>query len=542
MRRRQLSGGLAPFLALTALAGCRAAPDRIAPPPAVATRESAASPNLSTSAVVERAMPAVVLLLNTRADGKITYGAGLVVGDGLVLTSQHVVTDSKTLGAILYRPGRPGYTPMDGGLSRYLFENQKDVVSAELVSGDTTSDLALVKIAGDTSNVPRLPMAKEPIKPGDRVLSLGHPQETVWSFTEGVVGAIQQGAIQHDAAIGPGSSGGPLLNAKGEVVGINVAKVVSEPRGLAFARPMAFASRYLGDNIGAALGPLDQSTAEAAAVSCWRGQEIGRIDVGECFDWEFAWSEMLRLSAEATKAGSAEDKARIKAMLDAKSAKENFIAEGKRHAAGFFIDYETSAKKEKMKASASTSREVQAAKDQADHEEQELFKKHPELRAVHADLEDPKLFKARLKLGIRAGRVAPIGDHAWVELVGRNPDGSLYAFSELYVKVGDRFLQRYPSTVEDEARLPANFPAPLETYRKYRAHKLAWLLSGEKLSCDPEMPGKANETLPSHPTTAAPERGALDPAMSSPSDGDEGRACTSACTHPGATSGSGDVL
>src|SRR5262249_11328262 len=150
-------------------------------------------------------------------------------------------------GAMLYRPGRSTYTPMDGGLSRFLFENQADVVAAREVAGDDTSDLALVKIEADTSRYPVLTLATEAPKPGDRVFALGHPQETGGPVTQGVVGAIQQGAIQHAAAISHGSSGGPLLNARGEVVGINVAKVVSEASGLAFARPIALASRYLGE-------------------------------------------------------------------------------------------------------------------------------------------------------------------------------------------------------------------------------------------------------------------------------------------------------
>ena len=432
---------------------------------------------------------------------------------GLVLTSEHVVADAKSLGAMLYRAGRNGYTPMDGGLSRYLFENQADVVAARLVAGDATSDLAVVRIDADTSKVPRLPIATEPVKPGDRVLSLGHPQETVWSFTQGVVGAMQQGAIQHDAAIGPGSSGGPLLNARGEVVGINVAKVVSEPRGLAFARPMAFASRYLGENVGAALGPLDQSTPEAAAVACWRGQEIGRVDVGECFDWDSGRNEHQRVSDEAMRFATPDAKARIRAMLEAPDAKQKFIAEGKRHAVGYFID-EKSKPASHATPNTALPREVAAAKAQADREEAELLQKHPELRAVHVDLETPRLFKARLKLGIRAGRVAKLGDRAWVELVGRNPDGTLYAFSELYANVNGRWLQRYPSNAEDEARLPANFPAPLETYRKYRAHKLSWLLAGEELvvrlapsPVAPMSPATPATSTPagSHPATAAPD-------------------------------------
>ncbi|HVY48223.1 MAG TPA: trypsin-like peptidase domain-containing protein, partial [Minicystis sp.] len=279
------------WASLFALAAASVLTACAAPPRASATARAAgaaapsapAAPALPDAEIVERALPAVVLVLNTHADGTITYGAGFVVrsadapadasGDGaphgFVLTSQHVVAGAKALGAMLYKPGRPGYTPMDGGLSRYLFENQGDVVHAVEIAGDATSDLAVVRIDADTSRVPALPLAKQPVHPGDRVLALGHPQETVWSFTAGVVGAIQQGAIQHDAAIGHGSSGGPLLNTRGEVVGINVAMVVSESRGLAFARPIAFASRYL-DAPTAALGPLDQSSPEASAVSCWR--------------------------------------------------------------------------------------------------------------------------------------------------------------------------------------------------------------------------------------------------------------------------------
>src|SRR5438874_596150 len=101
--------------------------------------------------LVARSMPAVVLLLNTQADGSVKYGAGLLIERGLVLTSQHVVADAKSLGAMLYEPRRTSYTPMDGGLSRYLFENQSDVVHAHMVAGDSNSDLAPIRIDADTS-------------------------------------------------------------------------------------------------------------------------------------------------------------------------------------------------------------------------------------------------------------------------------------------------------------------------------------------------------------------------------------------------------
>src|SRR5262245_20798330 len=65
----------------------------------------------------ERSLPAVVLLLNHRPDGKTVYGAGLVIdGEGRVLTNFHVVEGAVSLGAMLYDPRRTSYTAFDGGL------------------------------------------------------------------------------------------------------------------------------------------------------------------------------------------------------------------------------------------------------------------------------------------------------------------------------------------------------------------------------------------------------------------------------------------
>jgi hypothetical protein len=422
--------------------------------------------------LVARSMPAVVLLLNTQADGAVKYGAGLLVGNGLVLTSQHVVADAKSLGAMLYEPRRTSYTPMDGGLSRYLFENQPDVVHAQMVAGDATSDLALIRLDAETSRYPTLPIARDPVKPGDRVLALGHPQETVWSFTQGVVGAIQQGAIQHDAQISHGSSGGPLLNARGEVVGINVAKVVSEASGVAFARPIALAARYLGDRSVAAL-PLDLSTPEAAALSCWRAQEIGRLEVGDCFDWEARWTMYVSIAEEAMRMASPQVRERLQAQLADPKFKERFIDQGKRSAAAYFID----PKHFDEPTPSSGPPELARARLEAQREEARVLREHPEMRGVFADQKDPQRFKVRLRLGIRIDRVVAVApNRAWVQLAGRNPDGSLYRFSELYVKIGDRWLQRLPPAAADLPTLPKSFGPLLCSGTWYRAHKLESLL------------------------------------------------------------------
>jgi hypothetical protein len=450
---------------------------RLASAPLHATLESpTAADEQQFADLVARSMPAVVLLLNTQNDGTVKYGAGLLIERGLVLTSHHVVADAKTLGAMLYEPRRTSYTPMDGGLSRYLFENQSAVVRAEKIAGDDNTDLALIRIDVDTSRYPTLPIAREPVKPGDRVLALGHPQETVWSFTQGVVGAIQQGAIQHDAAISHGSSGGPLLNLRGEVVGINIAKVVSEASGLAFARPISLAARYLGDRSVAAL-PLDLSTPESAALSCWRAQEIGRLEVGECFDWEASWDVFVAVAEEAIRIGPPAVRERVRRDLDDPRFKERWLEEGKRRAAAYFV--EPKRFEEPTNPSSGPPALVQARRE-AQREEARALREHPEMRGVYADQKDPQLFKARLRLGIRVDRVANVApNRAWVQIVGRNPDGSLYRFSELYAKVGDRWLQRQPPSSADLATLPKSFGPLLCSFAWYRAHKLEKLLYGD---------------------------------------------------------------
>src|SRR5215468_406824 len=131
-------GPFEPIALVLALAACTSRP---AHDPQLAVRAPTAAAVKPTFAdepkfaeVVARSMPAVVLLLNTQRDGSVRYGAGLLLEHSLVLTSQHVVADAKTLGAMLYEPRRTSYTPMDGGLSRYLFENQSAVIEAHAVA------------------------------------------------------------------------------------------------------------------------------------------------------------------------------------------------------------------------------------------------------------------------------------------------------------------------------------------------------------------------------------------------------------------------
>jgi S1-C subfamily serine protease len=489
--------------------GPTASERRASPSSLVAPTASVESPTFAD--IIARSMPSVVLLLNTHAEGAMTYGAGFLVGPGLVLTSEHVVASAQKLGAMLYKAGRTTYTPMDGGLSRFIFENQADIVEVREIGGDATSDLALMRVDVDTSGYPTLPMADHDIHPGDRVIALGHPHELVWSFTQGMVGNVRQGAIQHDAAISFGSSGGPLLDSRGEIVGINIAKVVTESPGMSFARPIALAGRYLGSLPSPVA--LDLSTPERAALGCWRAQEIGRVETGECFDWDTIFTAFRAVAEEAITMASPAAQARLRAAVSAPDFRAKWIEEGKRSAAAYFVSGVSRpvAKPPLDDIPAALAR----AKTEAEQEEEAVLREHPDLRGLYADRKSPALFQARLRLGIRVERTARVDDHrAWVELAGRNADGSLYRFSEFYVKIGEKWLQRIPPLAEDMAAMPGAFAPSLCTPASYRATKL------EKLLRDPGSLHAVHDAPVPAPILKKSDRGPCTAALCAGKTGD----------------------
>ncbi|MBK9370830.1 MAG: trypsin-like peptidase domain-containing protein [Deltaproteobacteria bacterium] len=251
-----------------------------APAPVVPTAPDAVE-------MLASAQPGVVLLVAELDGGGQRFGAGLLVRQpGLVLTNAHVVRGATRLRALLFDPARRSWSPIDGGIHRTLFEEADELLDVELVRGDMNLDLAVVRVLGDTSGLPILPLRDEPPRPGERVYALGHPQESAWSCTAGVVSAIHQGAIQHDAPVNQGSSGGPLLDAWGRVVGVNTAKLFGGAEGLAFARPIELATPMLND----ALAPVvvDRSDPAKAVLSCERAVELSPSLSEPCFSWDSA--------------------------------------------------------------------------------------------------------------------------------------------------------------------------------------------------------------------------------------------------------------
>lgn len=182
----------------------------------------ATSAPLPAEQVVEVANPAIV-----RVEGINGWGTGFfITSTGLIATNKHVIADESIL------------TVITSG-------NQR--LSAHVVYADPDKDIALVKVEG--SAFPHLTLTSiVAVQKGESVIAIGNPdgglRDTV---TKGVVSAIgrerELGSgtwIQTDAAINPGNSGGPLLDDRGNVVGINTLKGVrnragQEVQGLNFA-------------------------------------------------------------------------------------------------------------------------------------------------------------------------------------------------------------------------------------------------------------------------------------------------------------------
>ncbi len=444
--------------------------------------------------LLKRALPGVVLLLNQRADGKLGFGAGVLIDDrGLVLTNLHVVANASTLGAMFYGASRTSYTPMDGGLGRYFFENQKEVYPASLIHGDPVLDLAAVRIDIDTSKYPRLSFREKPIEVGESVLALGHPQETVWSFTAGMVSSVHLGAIQHDAAINPGNSGGPLIDMEGKIVGINTAKLLSTT-GVGFARPIAMSSLLISECTAPFYEP-DLSLPEKAILSCARAAEISSPSYYNCLDWDAIYLthekalpdtlKALELPKETAEKFSALWKKLgreywikllkkgVKSELEGRDLKAIGEEAGKRvrieggawgipsgqqgeKKAGLYADFQ------KM---LSDFQSYQAEWDQ------ELMKRN----GLKADRRNPRARIEVRKMGIRVEKVIyPSPGRAWVFAEGRNLDSTIYRYSAYFVKYGNDWRERHPFE-DDEATLPKDFPPPLSSPQKDLAKAKAYL-------------------------------------------------------------------
>ena len=179
----------------------------------------------------EKINPAIVSVDSQLNDG-VSCGTGCIIDKrGLILTSAHVVDTGDNVIVTMYN----GQDYAAKVLKR--FGNNKDIA---LLKINPATELKTVKLGNS-----------EKIKVGQKVLAIGNPFGFNGTLTQGIISRIDyaKNRIQTDAAINPGSSGGPLLNKNGEIIGINQAIYNPDNNisniGIGFAIPINTVKEYL---------------------------------------------------------------------------------------------------------------------------------------------------------------------------------------------------------------------------------------------------------------------------------------------------------
>ena len=210
-------------------------------------------------------------------------GSGFIVSaDGIILTNAHVVRDAKDVTVKL--------------IDRREFQ-------AKVLGADPKTDIAVLKI--DAKNLPTVSIGSaRDLQVGQWVLAIGSPFGFENSVTAGVVSAKGRSLpddsfvpfIQTDVAVNPGNSGGPLLNARGEVVGIN-SQIFSRTggyQGLSFAIPIDLATKIKDQivatgkathaRLGVSIQEVNQALADSFKLDKPEGALVANVDAGSPAD------------------------------------------------------------------------------------------------------------------------------------------------------------------------------------------------------------------------------------------------------------------
>jgi serine protease Do len=204
-------------------------------------------------------------------------GSGFVISaDGYVMTNAHVV---------------------DGADEVYVTLTDKREFKAKVLGADARTDVALLKIEG--ADLPNLTIGdSDKIRVGEWVIAIGSPFNLENTVTAGIISAKSRDTgdylalIQSDVAVNPGNSGGPLINMRGEVIGINsqIATLSGGYNGISFAVPIDEAMRVSDQlkktgkvsrgRIGVQVGELSKEVAESLGLKNAQGAQVSRIEAG----------------------------------------------------------------------------------------------------------------------------------------------------------------------------------------------------------------------------------------------------------------------
>jgi S1-C subfamily serine protease len=174
---------------------------------------------MSVNEIYERAAPGVVRVNRTSNSTTFAGPQASGLGSGFVIDKTgHIVTN---------------YHVVEGASEVNVSFSNRDTVRAEIVGTDPSTDLAVLRVETSANALTPLPLGNsDKVRVGDPVVAIGNPFGLDRTVTSGIVSALQRlitapnsfaidHVIQTDAPINPGNSGGPLLNARGQVIGVN---------------------------------------------------------------------------------------------------------------------------------------------------------------------------------------------------------------------------------------------------------------------------------------------------------------------------------
>jgi serine protease Do len=225
--------------------------------------------------VYQKASPAVVTVQTPTS-----FGSGFVVSqDGLIITNAHVIKPPPQ-----NQQEQETYNPNDfPSVVTVVFPDGKKVSADVLGFGKNGLDLAVLKIYNQ-KNLPTLALGAGDASVGERVFALGTPLNPDFkgTFTQGYITRIDSktGEIQHDTVIQGGNSGGPLLNSKSQVIGVNTSGfgIHKLNSGMNFAIPVAQVQSFIAaarnKDISSVSTVVQPSTKPTVATISLNGQVI----------------------------------------------------------------------------------------------------------------------------------------------------------------------------------------------------------------------------------------------------------------------------
>lgn len=227
----------------------------------------------TAQAIAKKAFGSTVLLVMEDAAGQpLSLGSGFIVGDGQIASNLHVIEGAAR-----------GYAKQVGQKAKHDIDG--------IVAVDPERDLVVLKVSGAGAIALTLG-SSDAVQVGESVYAVGNPQGLEGTFSQGIVSSIRQVGtdklLQITAPISPGSSGGPVLNSKGEVIGVSVA-TFSGGQNLNFAVPSVYLRALLEKT-----GPT-KPMAEAKPSKAQRSilSDLGGRSVEGVVGGTFAWSNQL---------------------------------------------------------------------------------------------------------------------------------------------------------------------------------------------------------------------------------------------------------